>query len=117
MTYLGMPGVKREYRASLPHVITLEKIIKVVCKYYNLSLKELEMKDRHRDKVRARHVIFYFIRKFTNMSLKDTAGIFFMDHTTVIHGLQKLKDLMDVELELKAQVDLLEQQIKEQYPV
>jgi chromosomal replication initiation ATPase DnaA len=42
------------------------------------------------------------------MTLKSAGAIFNRDHTTVIHGVEKLHDIMDTEPAVKAEVEMLE---------
>lgn len=112
MNYIGIPGIKESYRAEFVPVITPEKIIQVVCDHFGLNADHLKSSCRDKELVHARHVIFYFLRKHTSISLKNAGRIFNRDHTTVLHGLDKLSDIMDTEPAVKAEVEMLGSMIK-----
>jgi len=54
-------------------------------------------KNRKRHIVSARHCYFYFLRKYTNMSLIEIASIFEQDHSSIIHALQKVNKMVETE--------------------
>jgi|SRR6478752_2867138 len=112
MNYIGIPGIKESYRAELAPVITPDKIINTVCDHFSMNEQQLKGSCRDKELVHARHLIFYFLRKYTSISLKRAGQLFNRDHTTVIHGLDKLSDLMDTEPEVKAEVEMLGSMIK-----
>lgn len=112
MNYMCVPGIKEQYRSQCAPIVTPEKIIEIVCDYFNLTHEALKGKCRSKELVHARHVIFYFIRRHTSMTLKSTGQLFNRDHTTVIHGLENLNDIMDTEPVVKSEVEHLEAIIK-----
>lgn len=112
MNYIGMPGVKEKFRSESAPKITPEKIINVVCDHYKLNAYKLKSKSRVKEFTHARYVIFYFLRKFANMTLKSVGLLFNRDHTTVIHGLETLQDIIDTEPAIKSEIELLETIIK-----
>jgi chromosomal replication initiation ATPase DnaA len=55
-------------------------------------------KSRKQEVVFARHVCMHLMKKFTRLSLKEIAEYFnSLDHSTVIHGLRRLQDLIETE--------------------
>lgn len=72
-------------------------VIKSVSDYYNLNESELKKKDRHWHIRTARQVCMYLLKRNTTMSLVAIGKLFKRDHTTVIHSVQKVKDLLDTE--------------------
>lgn len=68
-------------------------ILKEVKDYYNFDITR---RTRIRKFVEARHMACYILRKYTNMSLNEIAAVLKLrDHTTVIHGLNRLQGLLD----------------------
>lgn len=112
MNYIGMPGIKASYRKECAPKITPDKVIQVVCNHYNIDRSDLKGRCRQKELVHARHVIFYLLRNHASMTLKSAGALFNRDHTTVIHGVQKLHDLMDTEPAVKAEVEVLEGFVK-----
>ncbi|MGE5355720.1 MAG: chromosomal replication initiator protein DnaA [Deltaproteobacteria bacterium] len=76
--------------------ISVENIQNEVCEFFNISLDKLKGKDRHRYITEARQIAIYFSKKMTEHSLKEI-GIQFggKDHTTVLHSIKTVKDLME----------------------
>lgn len=112
MNYVAVPGIKEQYRIESAPIVTPEKIIKTVCEHFELNADGLKGKCRVKELVHAMYVIFYFIRKYTVMSLKSAGLLFNRDRTTVIHGLETLSDIMDTEPNVRTEVELLEVAIK-----
>jgi chromosomal replication initiator protein len=113
MNYLIIPGIKDRYRDQCAPVMPPGKIIEIVCNHYDLQFEALATKCRIKEHVHARHVIFYFLKKHTKMTLKTMGEMFNRDHTTVIHGVEKLHDIIETEPEVKADIELLQAAIIE----
>jgi chromosomal replication initiator protein len=75
--------------------ITVETIKRSVCKYYNISIKEMESAKKTRNLAFPRQVAMYLCREMTNHSLPKIGESFGgRDHTTVLHAHDKIsKDL------------------------
>ena len=58
-----------------------------------------------------RYVIMYLCKKYTNMYLKQIAGIFDMDHTTAMHGIASIENRIDTEPDFKDKVEALAYQL------
>ena len=90
--------------------VSMDYIQKTVAAYYNISLEELKSKSRKRELVTARQVAMYFVKKYTSYSLKSIGHYFGgRDHSTVIHALQAVNDMLDTEPIFKRSVNDLQQ--------
>jgi chromosomal replication initiator protein len=67
--------------------ITIGSIIKLVCKYYNISAKELVSRSRKQSVVRPRQVAIYLARKFTDQPLQAIGKSFNRYHATALHAI------------------------------
>jgi len=67
--------------------ITIGNIIKLVCKYYNLSPKELISRSRKRSVVRPRQIAIYLARKYTDQPLQAIGKSFNRYHATALHAI------------------------------
>ncbi len=78
--------------------IDIKYIQDVVSKYFNISIEEMKDKARRKEIVIARQVAMYFSKDFTNNSLKSI-GFHFggRDHSTVIHAVQSVNDMIDTD--------------------
>ena len=75
--------------------ITIDKVQKVVCDYFNISRTDLVSKTRKRQIVQARQIAMYMSRSLINCSLSTIgAEIGGKDHATVLHACSTVNDLM-----------------------
>ncbi|UOQ52882.1 chromosomal replication initiator protein DnaA [Hymenobacter cellulosivorans] len=76
--------------------VNLDFIQKTVAEYFGISLDLLKAKTRKKEVVTARQVAMYFAKEHTSHSLKSI-GFHFggRDHSTVIHSVQTVSDLID----------------------
>ncbi|WP_275527704.1 helix-turn-helix domain-containing protein, partial [Oenococcus oeni] len=82
-------------------VITLPDIQKTVADDYNVSINDLIGKKRNSDIVLPRQVAMYLIRTLTDTSLPKIGQAFGgRDHTTVMHGTEKIADLIETDYAL-----------------
>ena len=78
--------------------INIAYIQEVVSKFFNISIDDMKDKVRKKEIVIARQVAMYFSKDFTNNSLKSI-GFHFggRDHSTVIHAVQSVNDMIDTD--------------------
>jgi len=107
-----VPGIKEKFRPMSAPVVTPDKVIEAVCEHFKFNLKDLQSKSRIKEYVYARDIIFYLIRNKTKMSLKSTGQLLHRDHTTVIHSIETLNNLMYTEPDVKAEVELIEEAVR-----
>lgn len=90
-----------------------EYIMERVSEHFGVSVEDIKRRTRVRRITHARHIYFYLCRKFTQLTLdeigKPCAGL---DHTSLIHGNNKIKDLIRVDSEVSADVHKLSNQVK-----
>ncbi len=78
--------------------ITIDKVQKVVCDYFNISRDDLLSKTRKRQIVQARQIAMYMSRTLINCSLSTIgAEIGGKDHATVLHACTTVGDLMSTD--------------------
>jgi chromosomal replication initiator protein len=87
-------------------VLTIEDIVEYTASIFHLSSDHLRAKTRKKDIVRARQIAMYLAKKLTNHSL-ITIGLHFggRDHSTVIHGINTVEELIKKDRSLKQQID------------
>jgi chromosomal replication initiator protein len=71
-----------------------EVILAETARYFGLRREDLVSKSRSRPLTTARHVAMYLLRELTQLSLVKIGELFDRDHTTVMHGIQKVEKLM-----------------------
>ncbi len=95
-------------------VLKPETILAAVAEFYGLSVEEVRGAKRLRPLVRARHVAMYLIRDLLdNYSYPMIAKIFDgRNHTTVISGVEKIREQIATDGELLAQINQLKRQLQ-----
>lgn len=78
------------------HDNKLDYIINVICNYFNINKKTLNLKTRKREIAEARQFYFYFARKLTTCSLELIGSYVNRDHATVIHGYNRIKSFKHI---------------------
>lgn len=93
--------------------VGIDYIQKFVAENFNVTVEAMKDKTRKREIVVARQVAMYFAKNYTNLSLKSI-GFHFgnRDHSTVIHALTSVNDLMDTDRKFNAQMQELIKKLK-----
>jgi len=78
--------------------VTSEDIITFICHYKQIPAEEIIRQPKgKREVVHARQLCMYYIRQRTELSLNSIGERFGgRDHTTVIHAVRTIKDLLQV---------------------
>jgi chromosomal replication initiator protein len=82
------------------HVADPEDIIEICCNYFNIHPAVLAKRERKHQVAAARHVAMFLIRKYTRLTLKEIGDRFKKDHTSVIHGVQRVNDAFDTKMDV-----------------
>ena len=92
--------------------ITIDKVQKVVCDYFNITRDDLLSKTRKRQIVQARQIAMYMSRTLINCSLSTIgAEIGGKDHATVLHACSTVNDLMATDKTFKQYVTDIEKML------
>ena len=92
--------------------ITIDKVQKVVCDYFNISRDELLSKTRKRQIVQARQIAMYMSRNLINCSLSTIgAEIGGKDHATVLHACTTVNDLISTDKSFRQYVSDIEKML------
>lgn len=91
----------------------VDEVKKVVSKYFNISTSLLTSSSRKQDVTYARQLAIYLIRSKTDLPLKKI-GEFFnnRDHATVAHSIDKIENLMNIDNNVKKDIEILSSKIK-----
>lgn len=93
--------------------VGIDYIQKTVSDYFHVDQDDLKAKTRKKEIVIARQVAMYFSKDYTNHSLKSIGYHFGgRDHSTVIHALQSVNDMMDTDSKFRYSVDELKKKLK-----
>lgn len=93
--------------------VGIDFIQKTCADYFDIKVDDLKAKTRKKEIVTARQVAMYFAKEFTNHSLKSIGYHFGgRDHSTVIHAVQTVNDLMDTDTAFRNAVNELKKKFK-----
>ena len=85
--------------------INVESIQNAVASYFNLSMQEMLSQRRSRSLARPRQIAMYLSKQYTTNSLPDIGRKFSnRDHTTVIHAVKKIHELIYNDNEVKQNI-------------
>jgi chromosomal replication initiator protein len=88
--------------------ISIEDIQKQVANHYNIKVSDMHSARRSRAVARPRQVAMYLAKKFTPKSLPEIGRRFGgKDHTTVMHAVKRIEELMAADSEFAKDVELL----------
>src|SRR6185436_4392802 len=88
--------------------VSIEDIQKHVAAHFNIKLAEMHSARRSRSIARPRQVAMYLSKKLTSKSLPEIGRKFGgKDHTTVIHAVRKIEELIITDREFAEDVELL----------
>ena len=92
--------------------VTIDKVQKVVCDYFNITRDDLLSKTRKRQIVQARQIAMYMSRSLINCSLSTIgAEIGGKDHATVLHACSTVNDLMTTDKTFRQYVSDIEKML------
>ena len=88
--------------------ITIDEILKKVVEHYNIKLSDMHSPRRSRSVARPRQVAMYLAKSITTRSLPEIGRKFGgRDHTTVIHAIKTIEEIMVNDPSLAEDIELL----------
>lgn len=88
--------------------ITIEEIQRKVAEHYNIRLSDMIGPKRVRTIARPRQIAMYLAKQLTSRSLPDIGRRFGgRDHTTIMHGVKKIEELMTGDSQLSDDLQML----------
>jgi chromosomal replication initiator protein len=93
--------------------VSVDFIQKTVAEYFKVDLDSLKSKIKKREIVIPRQVAMYFCKRYTQLTLALIGENFGgRDHSTVIHALESVEDMMKTDVNFKASVEELGKKLK-----
>ena len=94
--------------------VRIEDILKMVSRHYKVPRNELLSARRSRDVVRPRQIAMFLAKALTSRSLPEIGRRFGgRDHTTVLHSVRKVEQMIKDDLELAQEIELLKRMLEE----
>lgn len=88
--------------------VTMDEIQKRVAEHFQIRLSDMSSARRSRTVARPRQIAMYLSKQLTSRSLPEIGRAFGgRDHTTVIHAVRKVEELMKADVAFAEDVDLL----------
>jgi len=88
--------------------ITIDEIQRKVAEHYNLKLTDMHSARRARSVARPRQIAMYLAKQLTARSLPEIGRKFGgRDHTTVMHAVRKVDELMAEDAQIAKDVDVV----------
>ena len=111
---IDIPPILPSSEPPNPKRLTGEMILKLVCQFYKITKIGILSNCRRKDLVRIRHVAMYLVRGNTLLSLPRIGELIGRrDHTTIMHGIQKITELRPTDARLDSELIHLEGQLRE----
>lgn len=104
----------KDYNTVNKKEVNLSTIANKVEKYCNLNENELKSKDKSKKIAYPRQIAMYIMKEMTNSTLVQIGDFFGgKDHSTVKHGIDKIKEDMENNLSTKSLVENIIKDIKQ----
>src|SRR3989344_3288418 len=86
----------------VPANFDYKKVISVVCNYFNMTQKDLTGPNRQKELVLPRHLTMFLLCEELNFTVQKAGQILGgRDHTTVMHGRDRIKRLMNTDRDVQ----------------
>lgn len=94
--------------------ISVENIQKTVADFFNIKVADMYSKKRPANIARPRQIAMYLAKALTSRSLPEIGRRFGgRDHTTVLHSVRKVEQMIKDDLELGQEIELLKRMLEE----
>ncbi len=95
-----------------PQEMTPELIIDVVAEHFGVNSEDITSKKRNSEFVLPRQIVMYLCRNLMDMPLQSIAKTLGKkDHTTILHGINKITDDMKTNVDLSNKVEIIKKKI------
>ena len=101
-------------RGKEPRRVKIDDILRVVMKHFGVNRGDLLSSRRNRSIVRPRQIGMYLAKLLTSRSLPEIGRRFGnRDHTTVLHAIRKIEQLMNDDNQLREEIELLKRLLRD----
>jgi len=94
----------------------MKSILKLVAAEFGIDYNKVITRGRSATIVLPRQIAFYLTDKHLKQSLSSMGWYMGMDHTSVLHGRNKIRQLIVVNPEFRAKIEAIEAKLLENYP-
>lgn len=94
---------------NFPPLHKVEVIKRVICRRYNIPLRQIESATRKANVVRPRQIAMYLVRQHTTHSYAEIGRrLGGRDHTTILHAFRKIGELRERDRAFAIELEALE---------
>ncbi len=104
---LAKQALKDSIKPQKSKQITIDDIKEKVANYYNIELSDLESKSRKKSISYPRQIAMYLCRELTSLSTTKIGEEFGKDHSTILHGCEKIKNDLSINHNLENEINNL----------
>ena len=109
---LAEEALKDVIYPNKPKEITPTLIINVVAEHFGVKAEDITSKKRNSEFVQPRQVVMYLCRELTDTSFTNIGKLLGKkDHTTIIHGVNKVAAEIQTNEELRNKIDIITKKI------
>lgn len=113
ITLESTQDVLRDLLRANDRRVTIEELQKRVAEYYSVRFSDMHSPRRARTVARPRQVAMYLAKQLTSRSLPEIGRKFGgRDHTTVLHAVKKIEELMEKEKGMCEDIELLRRMLE-----
>lgn len=106
--------VRELMRGTEPKRVRIDDIQRTVSKHYGVNRGDLLSGRRNRSIVRPRQIGMYLCKQLTARSLPEIGRRFGnRDHTTVLHAIRKIEQLMTDDAQMREEIELLQRLLRD----
>ncbi|XSG81542.1 MAG: chromosomal replication initiator protein DnaA [Methyloligella sp. ZOD6] len=106
--------VRELMRGTEPKRVRIDDIQRTVSKHYGVNRGDLLSGRRNRSIVRPRQIGMYLCKQLTSRSLPEIGRRFGnRDHTTVLHAIRKIEQLMSDDVQMREEIELLQRLLRD----
>ncbi len=113
LTLEDAKSILKEYISmENPTLVTPQLILESISDYYHIEPEDIISKKRNAEIVLPRQIFMYLCRQMTDITLQGIAGLLYKkDHSTIVHGINKITDEISVNNELKESIEAIKNKI------
>ena len=109
---LAEDALKDIINPDKPKEITPSLIIEVVAEHYQISIDQMVSKARSNSIAKPRQIAMYLCKNMTDTGLQAIGALLGgRDHSTIIHGANKIEDECKTDKELRMQIEAIKKKI------
>ena len=93
-------------------VLSIETIQKEVSNYFGIKINDIKSSKKQKNIAFPRQISMYLVRRYTGASYPEIGEKFGKDHSTVIHAVKKIENLIKDDLSIKNTINSLSRSIE-----